>query len=156
MGDYNGHGSEFIAFLQPEPGEPYLVAHDARDLLQDSVERQYQGSDLDQSGHMPPGLEECNLDAPLLAVKLTGDSNVPRGEYTFLTESLGGAMFLRNATESPFEGARVVRAACQTAGARFTMPEFSLAQIIIVSSNKIAMLWEDLGHISYFERCVLS
>jgi len=156
MGDYNGHGSEFIAFLQPAPGDPYFFSQAARSQLQNSVEREYQGSDLDQSDHMPPGLGKCNLDAPLLAIKLTGDSNVPRGAFTFLTESLGGEMFLRNATESPFEGARVVRAACQTAGARFTQPEWSMAQVIIVSSSKIAMLWENLGHISYFERCDLS
>jgi hypothetical protein len=151
-GDYNGHGSEFIAFLQPEPGTPYSVPEGARTTLESSQERQYQGSDLDLSGHMPSGLEKCELNAPLLAVKLSGDKNVPRGAYTFYTDSLGSSNFLRNATESPFEGARVVRAVCQTAGAMFKRPEYHASQLFIVSSNEIAVYWEHLGHISYFKR----
>ncbi|KAH9868757.1 hypothetical protein J1614_007829 [Plenodomus biglobosus] len=43
------------------------------------------------------------------AVKLTGDPNIPRGEYTFIAPDIGPAGLLRVATEDIFKGARIVR-----------------------------------------------
>jgi hypothetical protein len=43
------------------------------------------------------------------AVKLTGDPNIPRGEYTFIAPDIGPNGLLRVATEDIFRGARIVR-----------------------------------------------
>lgn len=43
------------------------------------------------------------------AVKLTGDPNIPRGEYTFIAPDIGPNGLLRVATEDIFKGARVIK-----------------------------------------------
>lgn len=43
------------------------------------------------------------------AIKLTGDPNIPRGEYTFIAPDIGPAGLLRIATEDVFKGARIVK-----------------------------------------------
>jgi hypothetical protein len=43
------------------------------------------------------------------AIKLTGDPNIPRGEYTFIAPDIGRGGLLRIATEDIFKGARVVK-----------------------------------------------
>jgi hypothetical protein len=45
----------------------------------------------------------------LMAVKLTGDPNIPRGEYTFLAPDISDAGLLRVADEEIFKGARIIR-----------------------------------------------
>lgn len=53
-------------------------------------------------------------DAPtgrLEAIKLTGDPNIPRAEYTFVAPDIGHAGLVRIADEELFRGARVVRSA---------------------------------------------
>ena len=56
----------------------------------------------------------------LEAIKLTGDPNVPRGEYTFIAPDIGHGGFVRIADEELFRGARVVRSAGHIAGRNFT------------------------------------
>lgn len=53
------------------------------------------------------------------AIKLTGDPNIPRGEYTFIAPDIGHGGFLRVADEEIFKGARVVRSAGHIAGRGF-------------------------------------
>jgi hypothetical protein len=43
------------------------------------------------------------------AVKLTGDPNIPRGEYTFIAPDIGPNGTIRIATEDIFKGARIVQ-----------------------------------------------
>lgn len=65
-------------------------------------------------------------DAPtgrLEAIKLTGDPNIPRGEYTFIAPDIGHGGFVRIADEELFKGARVVRSAGHIAGRGFTHGE---------------------------------
>lgn len=45
----------------------------------------------------------------ILAVKLTGDPNIPRGEYTFIAPDIGKDGTVRIADEEMFKGARIVR-----------------------------------------------
>jgi hypothetical protein len=53
------------------------------------------------------------------AIKLTGDPNIPRGEYTFVAPDIGTGGFVRVADEDMFLGARVVRSAGHIAGRGF-------------------------------------
>lgn len=55
----------------------------------------------------------------LEAIKLTGDPNIPRGEYTFIAPDIGHGGFMRVADEEIFKGARVVRSAGHIAGRGF-------------------------------------
>ncbi|RMX92715.1 hypothetical protein D0868_13259 [Hortaea werneckii] len=61
-------------------------------------------------------------DAPsgrLEAIKLTGDPNIPRCEYTFIAPDIGHKGFVRVCDEQLFKGARVVRSAGHIAGRGF-------------------------------------
>jgi hypothetical protein len=50
-----------------------------------------------------------SYEGQLMAVKLTGDANIPRGEYTFIAPDISDAGLLRVANEKIFKGARIVR-----------------------------------------------
>lgn len=110
----------------------------------------------------------------LEAIKLTGDPNIPRGEYTFIAPDIGAGGFLRVADEEVFKGARVVRSAGHIAGRGFmegtlcsihiesrhwisrrltlTTDQYTPSQLIMVSHDRLAQFWEAFGHISYFQR----
>jgi uncharacterized protein DUF3506 len=113
VGDYNGHGAEFIAFLQPDKAHIPQLAQEEIKRLQNIDSYKFSEDDiraLDDAFHGE------YLQGPLLAVKITGDVNVPRGEYTFIASDLGADATLRIAEDDPFRGVRVVRAVCHTAG----------------------------------------
>ncbi|KAF2160490.1 hypothetical protein M409DRAFT_59965 [Zasmidium cellare ATCC 36951] len=88
----------------------------------------------------------------LEAIKLTGDPNVPRGEYTFIAPDIGHGGFVRIADEELFRGARVVRSAGHIAGRGFTHDQYTPSQLIMVSHDTLAQFWQGFGHISYYKR----
>ncbi|KXT04431.1 hypothetical protein AC578_3594 [Pseudocercospora eumusae] len=94
-------------------------------------------------------------DAPtgrIEAIKLTGDPNIPRGEYTFIAPDIGHGGFIRIADEEMFQGARVVRSAGHMAGRGFQRDQYTPSQLIMISHDRLAQFWEGFGHISYYQR----
>lgn len=63
--------------------------------------------------------EETIYSGRIEAVKLTGDPNIPRGEYTFIAPDISDAGLVRIAEEEIFKGARVVRSAGHIANRGF-------------------------------------
>jgi hypothetical protein len=60
------------------------------------------------------------------AVKLTGDPNIPRGEYTFIAPDIGSNGLLRVADKGIFKGARIVRSVGHIAARGFRDGTFEL------------------------------
>ncbi|KAI1809188.1 hypothetical protein GGS20DRAFT_590915 [Poronia punctata] len=140
VGDYSSHGCEFILIHQPD------LEEEAREepliKLDNETDDEFQARFL----------AERVYRGELKAIKLTGDDNVPRGEYTFTVDDLGAKGYLGDAKEPPFQGARMVQSKGHLAGRGFTAGMFIGSQLIIVSHNRLAHYWVELDHISFFER----
>lgn len=189
-GDYNAHGCEFLLVTQPDKeDERPLPEH--LDWLQESTTaaRTESGSSASSYTSAPEEFETSSSgntqstsndaatdysDAPsgrLEAIKLTGDPNIPRGEFTWLAPDIGPAGFLRIADEETFRGARVVRSAghvahryfrngrCQTSlkGVLLVTDKaitdmYTASQLIMISHDALAQYWEEYNHISYYKR----
>jgi len=161
VGDYSGHGCEFLLIHQPE--------RDDDDFDPDLLPRREGERDEDYAQRK---MDATIYRGRLEAIKLTGDPNVPRGEYTFVVEDLGPGGFVRTIQEAPFQGARVVKSKGHVAGTGFVngklhMPALRLsrvtdfrrgsdtyidAQLILTSHDRLAQYWIGMGHISFFER----
>ena len=103
VGDYSGHGCEFLLFIQQDiPGASPLsqISHGER-ALRKGISK-YEG-------------QETTLEA----IKLTGDRNVPRGEVSFVANDIGPNGLVRMAEEEPFQGSRIVRCLGHVAGLGF-------------------------------------
>ncbi|KAF2823186.1 hypothetical protein CC86DRAFT_298947 [Ophiobolus disseminans] len=83
------------------------------------------------------------------AVKLTGDPNIPRGEYTFIAPDIGPNGLLRVASEEMFKGARIVRSVGHIAARGFRDGD---SQLILISHDRLAQYWETFGHVSFYQR----
>ncbi|KAI1122487.1 hypothetical protein F5Y10DRAFT_271050 [Nemania abortiva] len=140
VGDYSMHGCEFLLINQPDVEE---------EGYKEPLVRLESESDEEFHARF---LSEKVYRGRLEAIKLTGDPNVPRGEYTFLADDLGADGFVCNAQEPPFQGARVVKSRGHVAEIGFITDRYIDSQLILVSHNRLAQYWVEYGHISFFER----
>jgi len=140
VGDYSGHGCEFLLLHQPEvPGEEDEGPLERED---GETDEEFEARFLRERVHR----------GRLEAIKLTGDPNVPRGENTFIADDLGPRGFVGVAREEPFEGARIVKSRGHIAAEGFYHDKYMESQLIMVSHNRLAQYWVGFGHISFFER----
>ncbi|KMP06421.1 F-box domain containing protein [Coccidioides immitis RMSCC 2394] len=145
IGDYSGHGSEYLLILQQDY-DPASTGHSAAGA---TVENAASSSQATSSQNVEPG------NVPyrgLKAIKLTGDPNVPRGEITFKADDIGPNGTIRIADEEMFRGARVVNSWGHIAATNFARDTYIPSQIILISNDCIAHYWTELGHISYYRR----
>jgi len=113
---------------QPHPTEPHAVLRGFSEMpYQRTVE------EITDYEDVPTGRLE--------AIKLTGDPNIPRGEYTWIAPDIGHGGFLRVADEGNFRGARVVRSAGHIAGRGFREGEPILCGGGCRSGGRLADFW---------------
>lgn len=96
VGHYGPHGCEFILMHQPDDDESSVEVERREDETDEEFARRSQEAKVYRGG--------------LAGIKLTGDPNVPRGEYTFVAQDIGDEGFVKVAEEEEFAGARVVKA----------------------------------------------
>ncbi|KAL8682639.1 MAG: hypothetical protein Q9186_001326 [Xanthomendoza sp. 1 TL-2023] len=113
------------------------------------LQHHFDGSDQQGRLSLPvPKGEDGSCAGRLEAIKLTGDPNVPRGEYTWVAEDIGSGGLLRISNEKMFKGARVVRSLGHSAAQGFRNDQFTPAQLIMVDHNTLAQYWQRAGHFS--------
>ncbi|TVY27158.1 hypothetical protein LHYA1_G005293 [Lachnellula hyalina] len=139
VGDFSGHGCEFLLINQPDD-EPFDEASVVQ--AEDETVEEWEARKV----------EERIYRGSLEAIKLTGDPNVPRGEYTFISDDIGKDGFIRTATEARFNGARIVKSRGHVAARMFRDDKYIESQLIMISHNRLAQYWVEFGHISFFER----
>ncbi|KAI9825894.1 MAG: hypothetical protein M1832_000835 [Thelocarpon impressellum] len=132
VGDYAGHGCEFLLVIQEQD--------------KDDADAAIPGCPGNVAGArpVPSGM--------LQAVKLTGDPNVPRGQITFVADDLSDGGLVRIANEEMFKGARIVRSRGHVASAGFADDHYMESQLFLISHDRLAQYWLDLGLISFYER----
>lgn len=94
----------------------------------------------------------CPHHGRIEAIKLTGDINVPRGEYTFFAPDISDAGLVRIAQEELFKGARVVRSMGHIAERGFGEDTYISTQLYLIDEDTIAQFWECWRHFSYYRR----
>ena len=201
VGDYSGHGCEFLLVLQRDVTSPMTLSRtsstgslprgmamamaDADVGLQDSNRVQHSAEAIESHRVFPPNhnvetgspstwqpeqdlanrydeemqgtnttqddssayadTQASAAEAPsgrLEAIKLTGDINVPRGEYTWIAEDIGPDGLIRVANEQMFVGARMVRSWGHIAGREYRNDRFISSQLIMISHDSLAQYWE--------------
>ncbi|KAF2702731.1 F-box domain-containing protein [Pleomassaria siparia CBS 279.74] len=127
---------------------------DAEMTLEDSVAT-LQPKTPEEESSSPHDVEEEEdsvYHGRIEAIKLTGDPNIPRGEYTFIAPDIGPGGLVRVADEDMFRGARIVRSVGHIAARGFTDDDFIASQLILISHNQLAQYWETFGHVSFYQR----
>ncbi|KAL2061344.1 hypothetical protein VTL71DRAFT_7617 [Oculimacula yallundae] len=140
VGDYSGHGCEFLLMHQPDDVEPFDEASVVQ--REDETPKEWEKRKK----------EERINRGPLEAIKLTGDPNIPRGEYTFVSDDISDACLIRTVTEPRFNGARIIKSRGQIAARMYRNAKYIETQLIMISHNRLAQIWLGFGHISFYER----
>jgi hypothetical protein len=115
VGDYSGHGCEFLLINQPDNDEPFDEASVVQ--KEDETTEEWENRKREERIHR----------GRLEAIKLTGDANIPRGKYTFIADDISSKGFVRNATEARFKGARIVESRGHIAETGYRGGWFSLS-----------------------------
>lgn len=146
VGDYTGHGCEFLVILQkdvqrqsripvlrwpPQPTSTEIASiaspnpdSNSDETFSTLVSPNRETAEDNQGANLQ---EDCVLAdvadgscvGRLEAIKLTGDPAVPRGECTWIAEDIGPKGLIRIANEQRFNGARVIRSLGHIADERF-------------------------------------
>jgi hypothetical protein len=98
------------------------------DDLEDSVatlQEAYHDASAQEHSRETTKEEESIYRGRIEAVKLTGDPNIPRGEYTFIAPDIGPNGLLRVASEELFKGARIVKSVGHIAARGFRDGKFT-------------------------------
>ncbi len=124
VGDYAGHGCEFLLVRQRETLRDEVSPAHNRARSQWSHDPSEGEPDMRViMANTPHGEDRVQDDSKfkgrIEAIKLTGDVHVPRGEYSWTANDIGSAGFIRLAEEEPFQGARVVKSRGHLAGRGF-------------------------------------
>lgn len=157
VGDYAGHGCEFLLVTQRETVRDQSHETQSRPWSQWDADLQEDGPDMrmvkantSHGEHL--GQDDSVFKGRIEAIKLTGDVNVPRGEYSWFANDIGTAGFIRVAEEAPFQGARIVKSRGHLAARGFQDDAFVPSQLIMISPDRLAQYWLPLGHVSFYER----
>ncbi|KAK0630452.1 hypothetical protein B0T17DRAFT_506923 [Bombardia bombarda] len=142
VGDYSGHGCEFLLINQPDDEDDDFSGPESLIQKENETDEEFARRKMDETVYR----------GRLEAIKLTGDANVPRGEYTFVVEDLGEQGFVTVVQEPPFTGARVVRSKGHIASTGFLNDKYIESQLLLISHDRLAQYWVGFGHISFFER----
>ncbi|KLU81056.1 F-box domain-containing protein [Magnaporthiopsis poae ATCC 64411] len=142
VGDYSGHGCEFLLIHQIQDEADSERPEDA--IVREPAETEEEFEARRRDARVYRGRLE--------AIKLTGDPNVPRGEYTFLVEDMGPKGLVEIVQEEPFKGVRMVKSLGHVAGSGFLDDKFIESRLLLISHNRLAQYWLGFGHISFFER----
>lgn len=128
VGDYSSHGSEFLLYHQPDD-EPATDEELNLHRWQNETDEDWEQRRLDARIYR----------GRLEAVKLTGDVNVPRGEFTFYADDLGPGGTINQDPGRPFEGVKMIRTKGHLANTGFQRGEkcLSCAQQCITLTNSI-------------------
>ncbi|KAI1179008.1 hypothetical protein F4777DRAFT_14664 [Nemania sp. FL0916] len=140
VGDYSVHGCEFLLIHQPDIDE-----EDYRKPLrrgEGETSQEFQERFLSEKVHR----------GRLEAIKLTGDPNVPRGEYTFVADDISDHSCVGVGSGPYFDGARIVKSRGHVAGVGFSRDKYIDSQLFLISHDRLAQHWVEFGHISFFER----
>lgn len=136
-------------------GDEDEAEFETADDLEDSVatlQEAYHGASAQEHFRETTEDEESVYRGRIEAVKLTGDPNIPRGEYTFIAPDIGPNGLLRIASEELFKGARIVKSVGHIAARGFRDDTYMTSQLILISHDRLAQYWETFGHVSFYER----
>ncbi|KAK4217551.1 F-box domain-containing protein [Rhypophila decipiens] len=142
VGDYSGHGCEFLLIHQPDDTPENAFDPDSVQRREDESDEQFEKRKHD----------EMVYRGRLEAIKLTGDPNVPRGEYTFVADDIGEGGFVTVVQHEPFTGTRVVKSKGHIAHTGFIDGHYIESQLLLISHDRLAQYWVGWRHISFFER----
>lgn len=124
VGDYSGHGCEFLLIHQTQDVADGEHPEDA--IVREPAETEEEFEARRRDARVYRGRLE--------AIKLTGDPNVPRGEYTFLVEDMGPKGLVEILQEEPFKGVRMVKSQGHVAGSGFLDGKFQVHEFPSVIS----------------------